>query len=225
MFFRHSWRSGVFGFLVGLAMLLPPFTVYFQARAMQFYFFPWYSSWQLPLWLVLFSVGSTALILKFCRSRPDWLAPALTAAVIGAIALATRAERNAFLSVAVEPQRESAAIMRDSPNPYAPGHEQVITVSVVTANHAYDPWNRRIRSLDDLLDQVAYAERSGLPLYCDTAWNKTAPPGTEELLTNPEYFKPAAPPLFGLQIQNTRHVLEYIPGSLKEKLEARTRTR
>ncbi len=221
MFIRHSWRGGVFTSLLGLAMILPPFTVYLQAHAMQFYFFPWYSSWQLPLWLTLFSIGAAAGIIRLCKSRPKWVPVTATLALIIAIGIATHHQRDAFLSVAVEQQRESAALMRSSPNPYAPGHEEVITISIVTANHAYDPWNRRIRSMDDLWEQIAFAEETGRPLFCDTAWNPSAPPGAKDLLMNPQYFEHVVDPLPGLQVQNTRHVLKYIPGSLKEKLAER----
>ena len=168
-------------------MLLPPFTVYLQARAMQFDFFPWYSSWQLPLWLVLFSIGAAALITRCCKGRSPWLARTLVVGFVIVIGLATQNERHAFLSVAVEQQRESAALMRPSPNPFAPGHDEIITISLVTANHAYDPWNRRIRDIDDLWEQIAYAEETGKPLYCDTAWNDGHYQECGTLLKNSDY--------------------------------------
>ena len=166
----HSRRSGVFALLLAATMLLPPFTVYLQARAMQFYFFQWYAAWHLPLWIALFSIGAAALIALACKGRPRWLPVAATAVLVFGIGAATHRERNAFLSMSVEPQREAAALMRSSPNPYAPGHQDIITVSIITANHSYDPWNRRVRNVEDLMEQVAYADETGRPLYCDTGW-------------------------------------------------------
>jgi hypothetical protein len=221
MALRRGWRGGVFTLLLAIAMLAPPFTVYFQAHAMQFYFFPWYSSWQLPLWLVFFSIGAASLIAKISKRRPAWVAPSAIGILILAIGFATQNQRHAFLSIPVEQQRESAALMRDSPNPYAPGHEEIITISIAIANHAYDPWNRRVHNVDQLWEIIALAESSERPLFCDTAWNDTMEIACADLLTNPDYFQPVGESLLGLQVQNTRDVFKYIPGSLKEQLAER----
>ena len=140
------------------------------------------------------------------------------------IGWATHARRHAYLSSSYEAMRESAALVRESPNPDAPGHEDVITTSIVTPNHAYDPWGRRVRSEGDLWKQIELAEDRDKPLYCTTAWIEFVEknsPGIASLLLNPEYFEPVGEPLYGLHRQNTRHVFRYRPGSLRDRLGAR----
>jgi len=225
-----SWKRGIFVGLLGLALFLPPFTVYLQGKAMQFYLFPWYSVWQLPLWITFFSIGAAELFDRLVgrlKEPKPWMAPTCIGVLLMALTAATHYPRIAYLTVPVEPQRESALLMgRDSINPFAPGHDKIITTSLVTANHAYDPWNRRLRSVDDLWEQISYAEESGKPLYLDTAWIERVRSNHKEcakLLLNPNYFELAGEPLYGLQPQNTRYVFRYKPGSLADQVTERKR--
>ena len=218
---RLALKRGVFLFGLALAILLPPFTVYCQGHAMKFYLFPWYVVWQLPLWIALISAGAVGLTERLVSRGPVWVKPIAFTFLLLAVAIATHRPRRALLAVPVEPQRESAALMRTSPNPFAPGHQEIITTSLVTANHSYDPWNRRLRTADDLWEQIATAETTGHPLFCDTAWIervRSHHPAVAELLLDPSYFEPVGEPLYGLQRQNTRRVFRYRLGSLKARL-------
>ncbi|MGI9245011.1 MAG: hypothetical protein ACR2RV_29680 [Verrucomicrobiales bacterium] len=216
-----SYRRGEFASALGLAILLPPFTVFMQGRVSNFYMLPWYAVWQLPLWIAFFSAGATRIIVAIAgeRSNRAWIPFAATGLLLVMIGAATHARRHAYLSISYEAMRESAALVRDSPNPYAPGHEEMITTSIVTPNHAYDPWGRRVRSEGDLRKMIELAEGRGIPLFCTTAWIdfvETNSPGIASLLLNPEYFETVGEPLYGLHKQNTRLVFRYRAGSLRD---------
>ena len=199
----RGWRGGLFAILITLAFLAPPLTTFAQGKITHFYLFPWYMAWQLPLWLTLFAIGAAELLTKGTKRLPPWTAPAAAASLLLILGIATQHPRNAYLNTSVEAQQESAASYRKSPNPYAPGHKEIITTSLITANHAYDPWNHRMRSIDDLWIQVARAEESGKPLYCDTAWIERIPLGIPRicapvarrplLRTGGEVLRPATP--------------------------------
>ena len=216
-----SYKRGGFASALALAILLPPVTVFVQGRMSGFYMLPWYAVWQLPMWLSFLSAGAVRILSRLSGGRRgrEWIPFAGTALLLLIIGVATHERRRTYLSISYEPMRESAALVRDSPNPYAPGHEAVITTSVVTANHAYDPWNRRVRTKEDLLEQIGIAEELGVPLYCTTAWIELVErelPDLAALLRDREVFDPVGEPLYGLHRQNTRYTFRYRPGSLRE---------
>ena len=215
------WRRGVFTGLLAIAVFAPPLTTYLQGRMSEFYMFPWYVVWQLPLLLALMSVGAAWLLKKLPGGgRGAVVGGAVFVAVIG---LATARQLSAYLNHPVEGQRESAAAMRESANPFAPGHREILTTALVTANNAYDPWNVRLRNADDLWGQIAAAERSGRPLYCDTAWIEAVRrdlPECAALLLDSGGFEQRVK-ILGLQPQNTRYVFRYRSGSLRSEAAAR----
>ena len=223
-----SFRRGVFAFMLALAILLPPLTVFIQGKMSEFYMLPWYSVWQLPLSIALLSTGATGLMkcLPEAATRKPWVPGALAVLVLACIAAATQAPRRAYLTVPYEALRESAALIRQSPNPYAPGHEKVITTSLVSADHAYDPWNRRLRSEDEFWLQLEEAERNSLPFFCTSAWLELVAkeiPGVYEILTDTQFFEQIGEPLYGLHEHHTRYTFRYKPGTLAEQIAQRER--
>ena len=216
---REGRRRGLFAVLLLLSFAMPQLTVFAQGKAMHFYLFPWYTVWGLPLVLVLFAVGAATLIQSAAARRPAWLTPVMGAAFVLLLTVVTHRPRTAYLNVSVEPMMESAASFRPSPNPWAPGHEKVLSCSLISANHGYDPWNRRLRSAADLLALAAVADETGKPLYCDTSWMDHIPEHIPEFapyLLDGRYFELVGR-FYGLQPQNSRYVLRYLPGSLSEK--------
>jgi len=219
-----SYRRGEFASALALAIILPPITVFVQGRMSNFYMLPWYAVWQLPMWLAFLSAGATRMIVSLAdrgRGR-EWMPFAGAGLLLVIIGLVTQAPRRAYLSISYEAMRESAELVRDSPNPYAPGHEKVITTSIVTPDHAYDPWSRRVRSTDELLEQIGQAEGRDVPLYCTTAWIELVEknmPESAALLQDPRYFElVGGSPLYGMHRQNTRYVFRYRPGSLRDRV-------
>ncbi len=212
-------RRGPFQVSFAIACALPPITAFVQGKAMGFYLFPWYAVWQLPMWIALFSAGAVTLARRPGAARFKAAPHAAAGLALALVTLATWNPRNAYLSVPVEPQRESAAVFRPSPNPYAPGHGEILSASIVTANHAYDPWNHRLREVGDLWPLIARAEQTGKPLYVDTAWLervRSHHPDFVPVLLDRRHFDPVAK-LHGLQPQNTRYVFRYRPGSLRDE--------
>ena len=214
-------RRGVFTGLLALAVLAPPVTTYIQGRMSEFYLFSWYVVWQLPLLLAFLGTGAAALIAKLPGGgRGRALAGLALVVLIGA---ATSRQLRAYLGHPVEGQRESAAAMRPSPNPFAPDHGDILTATLVTANHAYDPWNMRLKGEEGLWELVREAERSGKPLFIDTAWIAAVRrqfPRCAPVVLDSGAFELELK-VFGLQPQNTRYVYRYRPGALAGALAGR----
>ena len=220
--FLQARRQGLFAMGLALACVLPPLTTFIQSEAMRLYIFPWYAVWQLPLFLVLISCGAACAIGSATKKFKNRNAAIGAAALLLLLAgFATHGQRKALLSVSYEAQKESAAVMRPSSNPYAPDHDKIITAACITPNYAYDPWGIRLKNSEILLAQVAKAEATGHPFYCDTAWIENIPvqfPDVAKYLLDDRYFE-LEEKFYGLQPQNSRYVYRYRPGSLKAELE------
>ena len=212
----RGWRRGVFTGLLVSGFLLPPVTVFVQAEMMEFTLFPWYIAWQTPLVIVVFASGLGALAATAARPLPKGAAAAAGAVALLLLAVATGDVRRLYLEVPVEPARESAAAMRESPNPYAPGHGEVLTLSLISPNHLYDPWNYRLRNVGEMRAMMARADAAGLALYCETARLEAARaryPECAALLLDSGAFE-LVRAFGGHAPAHTRSVFRYRPGSL-----------
>lgn len=222
---RSFFKRGVIFGLFWLAMVLPIVSTWAQAEMMVVYIFPWYAVWQLPVFLIVAASG-LAEIHRLLATRIGKLKrPAMQVAFAGlALALvlsATRRPLYFFSVVPVEAQRESAFMIREGQiNPFAGDHTRRVTASVVTANHAYDAWNVRMRTLDDMWKLVADAENGGPELWSDSAARFLEIRGHKPLTKylHDERYWEEVEKFYGLQPQNTRYVRRYVLGSLREEV-------
>ncbi len=127
---------------------------------------PWYMVFVLPLFAALVALGATSALR---RGRPSLLSSAITIAVcaayLAALASWTAAPRHALLSRSFQPYMESVLFTRGTLDPFAPGQDEILTVSFSDPPDYYDPRVGIVETTDELVAWLERADRLNLPLY------------------------------------------------------------
>lgn len=201
-----------------LVFLLPALTFPLHAMLGETVFYPWYAIGSLPFVVALAALGADWPTRPLGRGR---LATHVTlvagVASLLLFAVFTAPQRDVITSHPIEPKRESAAAMRAPHlNPVEPEQDQVITVGFHQENLAYDPRLRRLNDTGDkegLKRVMAEAREKGLPLYVDfgqEAYARQHFIHIFPLLDDPRLFRVVAE-FPGLEAQNTRKVMQFVP--------------
>ncbi|MDB4673560.1 hypothetical protein OAF27_01985 [Verrucomicrobiales bacterium] len=189
---------------------LPPLLTYFHNAASGTYLFRWYLLPALPLIIVLWAVGLSA-VFKLIPSK-RWRDPALLAITLTILAIygtATHHQRALYRQFPIEPSRDAVALTRKVTNPYFAGYDSsALTASFHMPTPTYDPGARPVGSAGDLQQLITEATEKKLPLHVHFAQPGLArdtSPGVFSLLDDGSLFT-QLPPLPGQDEQCTRWI-------------------
>jgi hypothetical protein len=203
------------GWLVLAVLLLPGPLVYLVSRAKNHYLYEWYLFFTLSGF-----VGFAALGL-------DWLAglggrlhrfvgPPLAGLAVVAFFLATQPQRRWLLTHSLQPMRESVLLTRPVLDPYDPRQESILTLSITGVPWSYDPNIIVISSVDELVQNLLEADKSGKTLYVNfaNAWTASAStPRLFAMIEDERLFEKVAS-IQGFDPTLTAFVRRYRPGSI-----------
>jgi hypothetical protein len=203
------------GWIVLAALLLPGPLVYLVSRAGNHYLYEWY----------LF-FGLSGLV-GFVALGVDWLAGLagrlhrFAALSVGGLAVlaffvATQPQRHWLVTHSLQPMREAVLLTRPVLDPYDPRQESIITLSITGVPWSYDPNIVVISSVDQLVQNLQEADRSGKTLYVNFANAWTAAASTPKLyamIEDDRLFEKTSK-IQGFDPTLTTFVRRYRPGAI-----------
>ncbi len=211
-------RGGGFAATMVPVLLLPGPLIYAVAKLRHGYIFDWYLSFMLPGLIALAAVGFVTLSAALFRPPlPRWLAPAAACGLVVLFFRSTEFARSRYLTMPVEPFRESVLATRLSLDPNTSENKKIITATSGTLTPiVYDPLVRTGKTLDDYLSWMREADASGCAFFVNMGFPFGVTPEypkIRELLLDERYFDctavfVGAKPLFD------RTIYKYRPGSL-----------
>lgn len=223
-------RGDLFQKIVALAFVLVTPVTLLHAKAIKNFLYPWYVIFELPINIVLISVG----LGLFCR-QVILLIPRRYPARIGASVLpglffiawfwnSTMPQRRLLQTHPVEQQRESVLACRPELGVNAPSRDSVITVQIKRGGGhmmtvpSYDPALDWVENVEQLRSLVLKADLERKPLFVNLAMPELARqqgnfPEIMALLDDPAIFT-LHRTLPGLHDNTTRYVYRYNPGAL-----------
>jgi hypothetical protein len=178
---------------------------------------PWYLVFVLSLFAALVGLGATSALRWV---RPPVLSAALTVTVcavyLAGLVTWTAEARNALRSRSFQPYKESVLLTRGTLDPFAPGQDEILTVSFSDPPDYYDP---RVGFFETIVEFVAWlerADRENRPLYVTLGRVPKATKHHPELMAlveREDLFERVAF-LYGFEPKMSRQIYLYRPGSL-----------
>ena len=200
-----------------LLLLLPGPVTWFVAFVQGQRMYAWYLIFVMPSLAALLGLGATWL---FRRARPSALSAALgmtlCVAYLAGLVAWTAAPRTALRSRSLQPYLESVILTRGNLDLFAPGQDEILTVSFADLADYFDPRVRRVETKDELLSWMERADREGKSLYVNYGnLRKSAHqyPELAALVETADLFELVGH-LHGFMPRDSRKVYRYRPGSL-----------
>jgi hypothetical protein len=202
---------------VSLLLLVPgPLTWYvgyLRGQPMQ----SWYLVFVLPLFAALVGLGATSALRWV---RPPVLSAALTVTVcavyLAGLVTWTAEARNALRSRSFQPYKESVLLTRGTLDPFAPGQDEILTVSFSDPPDYYDPRVGFFETMGEFVAWLERADRENRPLYVTLGRVPKATKHHPELMAlveREDLFERVAF-LHGFEPKMSRQIYLYRPGSL-----------
>lgn len=226
-------RGGALQKVTALAFVFVTPVTIFHAKAIKNYLYPWYVIFELPVNVILVSVGLAALCGFVTRVIPGGLPGRRWGGVLPAVIFlgwfwtATAPQRVLIQTNPVEQQRESVLACRPELGAKAPSRDSVITVQIrrggghMMTVPSYDPALDWVENAEELRALARRADAEGKPLFVNLAMPELARqpgnfPDIMAVLDNPELFT-LYRTLPGLHDNTTRYVYRYNTGALGQR--------
>lgn len=224
-------RGSAFRKVIAAAFtIVTPVTI-IHAKSINNFLYPWYVIFELPINLILMSIGLAFLCGLAARVLPSGNPFRAWAGAVPALIFlawfwhATSPQRALLQTSPVEQQRESVLACRPELGAKAPSRDSIITVQIrrggghMMTVPSYDPALDWVENAAELRALALRADAERKPLFVNLAMPELARqpgnfPDIMALLDDPEIFT-LHRTLPGLHDNTTRYVYRYNPGALR----------
>ncbi|HET7239048.1 MAG TPA: hypothetical protein VFI76_08470, partial [Terrimicrobiaceae bacterium] len=203
------------GWIVLAALLLPGPLVYLVSRAGNHYLYEWYLFFGLSGLVGFVALGVDCLAGLAGRLH-RFAAPLVGGLAVLAFFVATQPQRHWLVTHSLQPMREAVLLTRPVLDPYDPRQESIITLSITGVPWSYDPNIVVISSVDQLVQNLQEADRSGKTLYVNfaNAWTAAAStPKLHAMVEDDRLFEKTSK-IQGFDPTLTTFVRRYRPGAI-----------
>jgi Dolichyl-phosphate-mannose-protein mannosyltransferase len=203
------------GWLVLAVLLLPGPLVYLISRAKNHYLYEWYLFFTLS-GFVAFAILGIDWLAGVAGRLNRFATPLIAGLAILTFFIATQPQRRWLLTHSLQPMRESVLLTRPVLDPYDPRQKSIVTLSITGVPWSYDPNIVVISSVDQLVQHLHEADKSGKTLYVNfaNAWTAAASaPRLYAMLEDDRLFEKTAR-LQGFDPTLTAFVRRYKPGAI-----------
>jgi hypothetical protein len=203
------------GWIALVVLLLPGPLVYFLSRARNYYLYEWYLFFALS-GLVAFAALGLDWVTALARRAHRFGPPFLAGLAVLAFVIVTQPQRHWLVTHSLQPMREAVLLTRPSLDPYDPRQKTIMTLSVTGVPWSYDPNIIVISGVEQLLQNLQQADRTGKTLYVNfaNAWTASASaPKVFAMIEDDRLFEKTAH-IQGFDPTLTTFVRRYKPGSI-----------
>jgi hypothetical protein len=208
-------RSRPAGWLVLAVLLLPGPLVYLISRAKNHYLYEWYLFFSLSGFVAFVALGID-WVAGFAGRLSRFAVPLIAGLAVLTFFVATQPQRRWLLTHSLQPMRESVLLTRPVLDPYDPRQKSIVTLSITGVPWSYDPNIVVISSVDQLVQHLQEADKSGKTLYVNfaNAWTAAASaPRLYAMFEDDRLFEKTAM-LQGFDPTLTAFVRRYKPGAI-----------
>jgi Dolichyl-phosphate-mannose-protein mannosyltransferase len=217
---RRLFADGSVNALIALALLLPAPIAYVISKVSQQHLFEWYLLFLLPGVVAVTALGLDRWRLALSRSQIGAVAGVvLVVGLVTAYVAFTTPQRTWLLNRPIQQIRESAEVTRPVRNPFAKENQDILTASFIGPPDPYDPNIILFRSVRELSELMARADKQGKVLFVNFGFLTEAQLRFRPILdalSDSSLFEKTAE-LQGFDPINDRYVYRYRPGSAVDR--------